>query len=62
MTSADRLNLEDDDDDDDPDMMSLDNSMMSSVGLHNSDRYRGRYSDQNSPNTSNSLKTAHGRK
>lgn len=25
----DRLNLEDDDDDDDPDMMSLDNSMMS---------------------------------
>ena len=51
---TDRLNLEDDDDDDDPDMMSLDNSMMSSVGFR-------RQSDQNAT-TSNSVKTSHGRK
>ena len=65
--AADRLNLEEDfdDDEDDPDMMSLDNSMMSSMGLHNSDRYRaGRHGDQSSPagTGGNSLKTTHARK
>jgi len=46
-------------------MMSLDNSMMSSMGLHNSDRYRaGRHGDQSSPagTGGNSLKTTHARK
>ena len=55
---VDRLNLEDDDDDD-PDMMSLDNSMMSSVGFH-SERMRNKQSDQR-PTANTSVKT-HGKK
>jgi len=58
-SSVDRLNVDDDDDDEDPDMMSLDNSMMSSVGFH-SERSR-RNNDLNAI-ANNALKTNHGRK
>lgn len=54
--ATDRLNLEDDDDDDDdPDMMSLDNSMMSSVGFR-------KLSDVNANANSSTVKTNHARK